>query len=63
MVMEVWFLKKSNLLYVDVNEGHAMLMDTLWKVAMASIGNSALLFHLCPTGFFKSYLAKASKRI
>lgn len=48
--MQVWFLKQSSLPCIDLNEGHAMLMETPWKIAMAPAGNGSLFADLNDAG-------------
>jgi UDP-N-acetylglucosamine/UDP-N-acetylgalactosamine diphosphorylase len=61
--MQVWFLKQSSLPCVDLNEGHAMLMETPWKVAMAPAGNGALFSDLRAAGFIKKLSSQGIKYV
>lgn len=60
---QVWFLKQSSLPCVDLNEGHAMLMETPWKVAMAPAGNGALFSDLRAAGFIKKLSSQGIKYV
>ena len=62
-VMQVWFLKQSSLPCVDLNEGHAMLMETPWKVAMAPAGNGALFSDLRAAGFIEKLSSQGVKYV
>lgn len=62
-VVQVWFLKQSSLPCVDLNEGHAMLMETPWKVAMAPAGNGALFSDLHAAGFIKKLSGQGIKYV
>ncbi|XP_024373294.1 UDP-N-acetylglucosamine pyrophosphorylase isoform X2 [Physcomitrium patens] len=60
---QVWFLKQSSLPCVDLDEGHAMLMEAPWKVAMAPAGNGALFSDLRTAGFIKKLSSQGVKYV
>lgn len=48
---------------MDLNEGHAMLMETPWKVSMAPAGNGALFSDLRAAGILEKLSGQGVKYV
>jgi UDP-N-acetylglucosamine/UDP-N-acetylgalactosamine diphosphorylase len=48
--MQVCFMKQTSLPCVELEKGHAILMDNPWKVALAPAGNGAVFSDLAAAG-------------
>ncbi|CAM6009300.1 unnamed protein product [Sphagnum balticum] len=47
---QVWFMKQTSLPCVELEKGHAILMDNPWKVALAPAGNGSVFSDLAAAG-------------